>query len=135
MKYYILFMSIVISACSSSPSKTTTPNNDKKSETAQSKTAQNQEKSSAVVKTESPVTKETPKSASPNTESSTLVTCIYGSVKRELKINQAIDKCTVEYVKDGNSQEIATGIVKSPFCVEIMERVKNNLTTAGYKCE
>lgn len=124
MKYYIMAISVALitTACSST----------KKAET----TAPAEKPAAKAAATKE--TKATAKSAAKETtaaEGSSVSVCTYGEVKREIKINQAADKCTVEYVKDGNTQEIASGASQSSFCGEIADRVKNNLTTAGYKCE
>ncbi|OFZ18206.1 MAG: hypothetical protein A2Z20_11810 [Bdellovibrionales bacterium RBG_16_40_8] len=63
------------------------------------------------------------------------VSCTYGDIKRELNIVQSPDNCTVEYTKDGTKNEIGSGAPNSPFCEEIVNRVKNNLTAAGYQCK
>lgn len=63
------------------------------------------------------------------------VTCTSGSVTRELTVVSKDGGCAVNYTKDGNTNEIATGSASSAHCKEVQEKVKGNLEKAGYACK
>jgi len=93
-----------------------------------------------------PVAKEKAKSApaadagsktmAKNAEGETpLVTCVYGSTKREIAITKKDDGCAVTYSKDGNTSEIASGSATSSKCTDVQSTVRGNLEKAGYTCK
>lgn len=123
MKYFLIPISFLFLACSSKPTKD--------SAAPAAATPSTAAKTEAAKKTE---TKNAKKMAD-STTSGDSVKCTLGDIVRELRIVQSPERCTVEYTKDGSTQEIGTGVPNSPFCTELVERVKNNLSAAGYKCE
>lgn len=120
MKYIVLVISLLFVACASKP----------KSGTSE---AQKAETAKATVDAK-PAKTEAKPAAQPATTSDH-VTCTLGDIRREIKITRTAERCGVEYTKDGTTNEIASGGPGSPHCAEVLERVKNNLTAAGYKCE
>lgn len=126
MRLFIIAISMIFAACSSLPAK--------KADTGAAPAATNTATTPAKAGDTQSATKNK-KSAAAAADGSTATKCTYNQVKREIKIKQSAEKCTVEYVKDGSAQEIATGTANSSFCTEIADRVKNNLTSAGYTCE
>lgn len=129
-----LLSALFLISCASNPKPGTTASAEKAMETqtpAASKTPDKKEKTA-------PATKAAQNQANMGTVTETNaseVICTYGEVKRELKVTRTSDRCAVEYTKDGATQEIATGTANSPFCTEVMDRVKNNLVSAGYQCK
>jgi hypothetical protein len=130
MRILLAALFLMICACSSSKKSVS-----KDPETPAAETTAKSDKSSPV-KTESSTPK-APKAITTGqpTEGVATVTCVFGEVKRQIRVENANEKCRVEYVKEGQAQEIATGAMFSSFCNEIADRVKNNLTSAGYQCE
>jgi hypothetical protein len=61
--------------------------------------------------------------------------CSFQDIRRELKVLRESGTCRVEYVKDGETKELASGQENSPICQEVFDRVKNNLVSAGYSCK
>lgn len=104
----------------------------KKSETVVEKKA---EATAATTKTDKTTPNQKVAKASSSEATAAEYVCTYGDVRRELKNVQTAEGCRVEYTKDGAVQEIATGAANSQFCVDVIERVKSNLTTAGYTCK
>lgn len=121
MKYILITISAMLMSCASKPAKDT---NSSLTKSASSETKTEMTKPGSKDKT---ATKSLPTEGQIN--------CVYGDIKRELKIVKTAERCTVEYTKDGATQEIGTGAPNSSFCAEIAERVKNNLAASGYKCE
>ena len=123
MKYILIAISaLLMSACAS---KTTKDNADA-SKTPEATATK--EASAAAKKSDAK------KAATANTTNPGDINCTYGDIQRTLRVIQNSERCSVEYTKDGAIQEIGTGSPNSTFCAEIAERVKNNLTAAGYKC-
>lgn len=62
------------------------------------------------------------------------VTCKIGSDVRTLKVIEKGDGKAVEYTKEGETSELATCNLSGEFCMNIVNRVKNNLEEAGWSC-
>ena len=62
------------------------------------------------------------------------VTCKIGGEVRTLKVVNKDDGKAVEYTRDGSTNEIATCNLSGEFCMNIVNRVKNNLEEAGWSC-
>jgi hypothetical protein len=120
-------LSFFISGCSSTGAKTSAP------ATTAAATSE-----ASPTTTPTPAAKAAPAAATaPSTPSAPAdsVVCTFSDVKRELRLLQKAEGCTVEYIKDGTTQEIANGAAGSNYCPEVLERVKNNLVAAGYSCK
>ena len=116
----VLSISFALAACGSSAKK----------DTASPKTDAAKTQAGSTAKASEPA-----KAASSETKSIAGYVCVIGDIKRELRNVKTSTGCSVEYTKDGTTQEIASGSANSTHCSEVMERVKNNLSTAGYKCD
>lgn len=65
-----------------------------------------------------------------------LVKCNLKNDKRKIQIKNNDKGCKVLYTKFGKEKSIASSVKKNNFyCNSILKRVKDNLVTAGFKCE
>lgn len=53
----------------------------------------------------------------------------------ELSKANGIKLCEVHYSKEGSKERIASAEHQAKFCDNVLGNVKNNLTSAGFKCE
>lgn len=63
------------------------------------------------------------------------VICAYNSFNREISVVEKSSGCVVQYTKDGESSEIGRGYSGSAFCSSLVDRIKSNLESAGFKCD
>ena len=64
------------------------------------------------------------------------ITCVSGTDSRELEMTAADGKaCVLNYTKQGNTQEVASGVADTNHCNEVRDRIKGKLEAAGFKCE
>jgi hypothetical protein len=126
MKYIVLALTLLSLSCASKPTANGTAANAKSGKPSDSKMTPATKILSA---------KGGDKVVEKAKAAATEATCKNGSVIRTLKVVKNGDQCSVEYTKDGATQEIATGAAGSAHCSDVATRVKNNLVAAGYKCE
>lgn len=64
------------------------------------------------------------------------ITCVSGTDSRDLEMTAADGKaCVLNYTKQGNTQEVASGVADTNHCNEVRDRIKGKLEAAGFKCE
>jgi hypothetical protein len=115
-----IFSILFVTACSSTPTTPTSTAPDAKAPVTEKKVeAKTSEKTAKVA-------------ASASGDN---VTCKLAKVERTINIVKNDDSCVVEYTKDGNKSEIATGNLTSTYCKEVQDRVRNNLAASGYDCK
>jgi hypothetical protein len=128
----LIAIGLKMSACSSTAKK----------EEAQPAKAPTASAATAAGATSKKAAKATNKSATAKTETAKAdagdaksVTCKSGSTVREIAVVSKDGHCAVNYTKDGNTSEIATGALSGAHCKETQTKVKENLVKAGYTCE
>ena len=134
MKIWSLILTslFVVSCASKSVKNSSADESDKSTASAASKETSSQDAKKGTKTTKKTTQKVEPKSG--ESSSAGDVVCTTGDIKRTLHVTQSSEHCSVEYTKDGSTQEIASGAPNSSFCDEIVSRVKNNLSSAGYQC-
>jgi hypothetical protein len=63
------------------------------------------------------------------------VTCRNGNDIREISIETTDSGCSVKYTKFGTASEIASADKGSDHCKNTVEKVKGNLSAAGFSCK
>ena len=61
-------------------------------------------------------------------------TCKLNNDSRRLEVVRSESGCVLQYTKDGSTNEIASGGVGSNHCQAVADRIKGNLTQAGFSC-
>jgi len=75
------------------------------------------------------------KKGAPGAKQSGAVVCTLDGLTREISVIENSPGCTVQYTKDGESSEIGRGSSESDFCPNLLNRVKGNLESAGFRCD
>lgn len=126
MKVYLLILAISVVSCASGSKKEKAPEMEKKVEAA---------KMEAKKEAKTAVKKEMKKKPEAK-KWSDHVTCSWGENVRIIKKQKPENGgCEVLYTKEGVEDSIANAQNDIDYCQEIVDRIANKLTAAGFKCE
>ncbi|MEZ4872267.1 MAG: hypothetical protein R2827_08485 [Bdellovibrionales bacterium] len=108
----ILLSTFAISCASNAPKESS--NNDKNNDVAKE----------TMKKDEKPMEK-----ASAGT-----VNCAQGDDKRSIEVIKTNSGCEVAYVKFGETKTVASSVNGTEHCESVQQKMKTNLTSAGFTC-
>ena len=60
--------------------------------------------------------------------------CLVAGDKRTVILNKETKKCTVNYTKEGNTNEVAWGESRPEICQAAFDKIRTNIESAGFKC-
>ena len=78
--------------------------------------------------------KEVAKNIADKMNSSLAYTCIVAGDKRIVTLDKGKSKCTVNYTKEGNTNEVAWGENHPDICQTAFDKIRTNIEGAGFKC-
>ena len=78
---------------------------------------------------------DTAATANANSTSAGTITCKSGADTRTLEVKGVNGGCELVYTKMSEAKSIATANSGNEHCTSVSDKVRNNLTTAGFTCE
>lgn len=123
MKTLALTIALLVAACSGTAVKT--------ADNAQNRATAQDEKAALTTDAK----KEETKAAEKKEDSGNKITCKSGNDERVLENEVSASKCELRYTKFGQTSTAATGTSDLAHCGRVMDKMKKNLESAGFKCE
>lgn len=93
------------------------------------------EQATKVDKSDKATQTTTAKAKAPEKSNSERYTCTVGKDKRLVEINRTTGRCEVHYTKSGEDNSVAWAEATPSICTEVFGRIRNNIESAGFKCD